>query len=129
MEYETIRLFRENRICDACWFSCDTYDHGFARGHTVLIRNERCLFIPDDIWYSFPQNVQFDMASLFIKLGWRELESCPKCGSQRLSPAKFDKANMLDLPCIEIHASFFEEENGRWELTANAKERFSEQES
>jgi len=122
----TIRLFRENRICDDCWFSCDTYAHGFSRGHTILIRGQECLFIPDDIWYAFPKGVQFEMTPMFAELGWRVLESCPKCGSLRLSGAKYDKDDMADLPCREVHGHDFQESNGRWDLTQEAKHRFAE---
>jgi hypothetical protein len=87
---DTIDLFREHLTCKACGHAWEGFLHGFARGHTVLQKGERVLFIPDDISYAFPSDFDFTYPELFLQRGWRDMESCPICHSRQLAGVRYD---------------------------------------
>ena len=97
-----IKLFPEVLSSRDCLFSWEGYVHGFSRGHTVLTKEKRILFIPDDIAYCFPQAANFDYSGVFKKEGWKDLEACPRCGAQNLFPPTYDQEEMEEVECIFI---------------------------
>jgi hypothetical protein len=119
-----IRLFKEILSCQDCLFSWEGHAHGFSRSHSVLTKKDRVLFIPDDIWYTFPESTDFDIEALFAELGWRPIESCPKCRSKNLFPPSYDTNSMTDIECEEIKYKHFEKINADWNLTETAKAHF-----
>lgn len=119
-----LSLFKEILSCQNCLYSWEGYAHGFSRGHIILIKNQRLLSIADDIWYLFPNGTNFDIEAPFVELGWRPLESCPKCRSLNLFPLKYDSNKMVTVECIEIKFDYFKVINGRWGLTESANKIF-----
>jgi len=119
-----LTLFKEILSCKKCLFSWESYAHGFSRGHSVLIKNDRILFIPDDIWYLFPDGTDFDIEKLFFKTGYRKLESCPKCHSTELFPPAYDQLTLTTVLCLEVQRNDFELKNGEWVLTPEASAKF-----
>lgn len=119
-----LRLFQETLSCRDCLYSWEGYAHGFSRGHSVLIKKARIIFIADDIWYTFPKGTDFDIEAPFIELGWRPIESCPKCGSRNLFPPAYDTKSMVDVDYEEIKFRHFQNVEMEWKLTENAKNHF-----
>ncbi len=111
--------------CQDCLFSWEGYAHGFTRGHSVLTKGDRILFIPDDIWYSFPIGTDFDIEVLFSDLGWRPLESCPKCNSKKIFPPVYDENTAETIECQTINCENFEKVNSDWKLTEVSKMNFA----
>ena len=97
-----IRLFPEVLSCRSCLYSWEGYVHGFSRGHRVLTKEKRILFIPDDLAYCFPDAANFDYSEPFKKEEWKDLETCPKCGAKNLFPPTYDQEKMEDVDCIFI---------------------------
>ena len=112
-----IRLFREVLSCQSCLFSWEGHVHGFSRGHAVLRKGDKLLFIPDDLAYLFPDAPNFDYCSVFENEGWVDLESCPKCGELNLFPPQYDQNKMEDVDCIYVDQHDLAEECGVWSLT------------
>ncbi len=83
----------------------------------MLTKDDRVLFIPDDIAYFFPNAKNYDYDQPFEKEGWRDLESCPKCGSLNLFPPSYDQEKMTEVGCVNISSKDLGETDGIWALT------------
>ena len=122
---ETIKLFSETLSCTECLFSWEGYAHGFSRGHSVLTKNNQILFIPDDLAYCFPDAGNYEYGDLFRDAGWRDLESCPKCGSRKLFPPAYDPHSMTDVGCLHIDQHDLVEVAGAWSLSETGREKLN----
>jgi len=122
-----LRLFKQVLSCKKCLFSWEGYAHGFSRGHSVLIRDNDILFIPDDIWYLFPKDTDFDIERLFFKIGYRGLESCPKCRSTELFPPAYDQNTLDTVNCSEVQRKDFQQENDEWVLSPEALRKYAQE--
>jgi hypothetical protein len=92
-----MKLFSETLSCTECLFSWEGYAHGFGRGHSVLTKNAQIILVPDDLAYCFPDAKNYEYVQLFRKDGWRDLESCHKCGSRKLFPPVYDPQSMAEV--------------------------------
>ena len=97
--------------------------HGFSRGHAVLKKKDRILFVPDDLVYFFPDALNFDYYSIFAEEGWLDLESCPKCGELNLFPPQYDQSKMVDVDCLYVDQHDLVEEKGSWSFTELGKRK------
>ena len=66
---DTINLFQEHLTCKACEHSWEGFLHGFCRGHSVLQKEARVLFVPDDIVSAFQSDFDFTYPELFLERG------------------------------------------------------------
>ena len=117
-------LFKEILSCKECLYSWEGYIHGFSRGHCVLEKKGRFTFVPDDIWYLFPEGTDFDIELIFRKLGWRSIESCPKCKSNNIFPPIYDVSTCEEVDCEIVERKDFELLAGEWSLIEKAKEKY-----
>lgn len=113
----TLRLFKEHLTCKVCGHVWDGFLHGFSRGHAVLQKGDRIVFVPEDILYSFPAESDATYPELFLRRGWRDLESCPVCHCRRFEGSRYDQASMVDVPCIIIDEHDLLRSAGSWELS------------
>jgi len=103
-----MKLFYEVISCKKCLYSWEGLAHGFSRGHSVLKKENDIIFIPDDLGYFFPKSAHLDFEKEIKEKGWKDLESCPKCGSKDLFPLKYDHDSMKDIECILLEKDDFE---------------------
>ena len=120
-----LKLFKEILSCKSCLYSWEGYAHGFSRGHSVLEKSGRVLFIADDIWYLFPEGTSFDIDALFFNLGWRQIESCPKCKSIDLFPPLYTQESSVDIECLSVERRDFVFANEQWVLSDTAMEIYA----
>lgn len=122
-----LRLFHESIACRSCGHQWTGYLHGFSRGHGVLVRDSTIAFVPDDLLYAFAEQIRklpddphlqlSDPSDCLRSEGWRDLESCPRCGAVDFE-AKFDQLSMTLVPCIAFDANDFQLCDRMWVLTA-----------
>ena len=126
----TVRLFHESVNCQSCGHQWHGYLHGFSRGHSVLIRDGKIAFVPDDLAYAFADQIRIlpddpstwpnDPADALRENGWRDIECCPKCGSNDFVP-QYDQSSMVDVDCIEFVANDFRLDDNNWILTETGR--------
>lgn len=120
-----MKLFCETLSCTECLFSWEGFAHGYSRGHSLLTKNAQILFVADDLAYCFPDADNHEYVQLFREEGWRDLESCPKCGSRNLSPPACDQQSVAEVDCIHIDEHDLVEEDGAWSLTESGREKIN----
>lgn len=121
----TLKLFRESLTCKSCGHKWSGFLHGFSRGHTVLEKEGRVLFIPDDICYAFLSDYDGDYPQLFLESGWRELESCPHCRSKDFTGWQYDQSATEDVACVFIDEHDLARKEKRWVLTETGRLKIS----
>jgi hypothetical protein len=98
----------------------------------VLTRAGRFAFIPDDLGYSFIEQLDRnpdrivrlgDFSDPLRELGWRDIELCPACKSHKLA-GRYDRATEQKVECAYFDEHDFEPTNNGWRLTnaGHAKE-------
>ena len=120
----TMKLFRETVRCRACGHEWTGYLHGSARGHSVLISGERVAFLPDDLLYSFPDQIDLghDPAESLIALGWRHMESCPSCGARDFV-GRYDQQTAQEVAFIPFDEQDFIPTVDGWTLSQRAHDK------
>jgi hypothetical protein len=103
-----IELFKEIRSCKDCLYSWDSHTTGFCRGHSVLFKGKSCIFIPDDIYYGFPENIKIDLDQFFIDIGFSSISLCPKCSSENLFPEILALETKIEIEAFGIEVSDFD---------------------
>ena len=91
----------------------------------MLQKAARFLFVPDDIWYGFPDGTSFDIPAMLFELGWRDIECCPVCASVRLEQFDYAKRQTEDVEYVEVQTADFCRSGDDWRLTDRAHERYA----
>lgn len=96
----------------------------------MLIRVGKIAFVPDDLAYEFADQIRAlpddpntwpnDPSDTLRENGWRDIESCPKCGATDFVP-QYDQSSMVDVDCIAFVASDFRLEENKWVLTESGR--------
>lgn len=120
-----IRLFKGIQSCQDCLFSWEGLWTGFARGHTVFVRDGSAIFRADDLGvYTEPQMDSIDIEAQLIELGWFRSGTCPKCASRNLFPNEFLEVDEIEVPCICVEEGDLEQNGKLWRLSGLALLKF-----
>lgn len=101
-----LQLFSEVRSCKNCLFSWEGFASSFSRGHLVLsMAKKPFLFVPDDILYEFPKDIEVDFETLFEERGFLSIDRCPKCHSTELfgESCSSDSIQSVDARMVEAN--------------------------
>jgi hypothetical protein len=118
-----IELFKEIRSCQDCLYSWDGFSSGFARGHSILVKNNLLIFISDDINYQFPNNENINLDQIFRLEGFISLDECPKCKSKKLFPEINDNESKTDVKIYDVEFSDFYKKDDKWYIRQEIKDK------
>lgn len=90
-----------------------------------MAKGELALFAADDLVYEIPPDDTIEIEQQLVRLGWLSLETCPRCGSNRLFPPHSSQDCLVDVPCLTIEGSDLGKVGRVWSLTEAALQRFA----
>lgn len=114
-----IELFEGQICCTKCTYFSKGFSLFSSRGHIVFKRDNRFVFVPDDMWYGFTKGTYFDIETIFEERGWFAINRCPTCHFGHIEGTS--GANIIrKVKCYEITFDDFECLNETWILSPRA---------
>lgn len=84
MKHSTLTLPRMKLQCMRCHHTWKQATPLWDRGHMLMKRRDRIVFVVDDLLYALNQPIQAAVAPLLRELGYSDfVHACPECGHSR----------------------------------------------
>lgn len=111
-----LELFEGQICCKKCTHSWIGFSLFSSRGHMVLKKDNRFVFVADDMWYGFPKGTYFNIETIFEERGWFTINRCPICHFGHVEGNSCTNITR-DVKCYEITCDDFECLDGTWILS------------
>jgi hypothetical protein len=131
MKESTLTLPRMKLECMRCRNTWKQATPLWHRGHLLMKRGEKTVFVMDDVGYEFSESVHVVVAPLLRELGYSDFgfDPCPRCGHANarvvrglLAPPNYGSE---DLACVFLLAEDFMRIGSKWQLRREAMERLN----
>ena len=127
MKESTLTLPRMKLECPRCRHTWKQATPLWDRGHLLMKRRDKTVFVMDDLGYALGESIQDVVAPLLWTIGYSDLTCpCPQCGAGNarvvhglLAPPNYGSE---DFACTDLDENDFVKDGPKWQLRPEAVE-------